>query len=223
MSREKSLIASSKLMLHHHHLNTLDQDLLERVRQGDPWAYRSWEPVQTVVVLGRGNKSAVEVYENHCQHDHVPIIRRRGGGGTVVLSPGILVVSIVKRVTHRYYFQEYFHQINTYLIEALQHLDITSLGQQGISDICLHDRKILGSSMYRSKDILFYSASLMVSNDVQLLDRYLRHPSREPDYRQGRVHLDFVTTICCEYPQFTLDDIQTTIDSVLIHRIPEIE
>ena len=77
--------------------------------------------------------------------------------------------------------------------------------------------------MYRSKDMLFYTASLMVSNDVQLLDLYLRHPSKEPDYRQGRSHHDFVTTICREYPKLTLTDIKAAIDSVLHLRIPEIE
>ncbi len=206
-----------------HQVNTLDNDLLERVRQGESWAYRSWEPAAVAVVLGRGNKATLEVYEERCQHDNVPIIRRRGGGGTVVLAPGVLVVSVVKRVKHRYRFQEYFDQINTYLIEALQRVGLDELSQRGISDICLCDRKILGSSMYRSKEILFYTASLMVSNDIQLLDRYLRHPSKEPDYRQGRPHLDFTTTICRKYPQLNVADIQAEIDRVLLHRIAAIE
>lgn len=200
-----------------------DEDLIERVRAGAAWAYRSWEPAQIVVVLGRGNQAEHEVWQERCQEDMVPIIRRRGGGGTVVLSPGTLVISLVKRVQHQYHFHEYFQQMNTYIIEALESVGISHLNQQGYSDICIRDRKILGSSMYRSRDILFYTASLMIANDLTLLDRYLKHPSKEPEYRQGRSHLEFVTTIALEYPRLAFAHIQQSIDEIVQQRIPQIE
>ena len=201
----------------------LDVDLLESVKAGKPWAYRSWEAQELAVVLGRGNKAATEVYEERCDADSVPILRRRGGGGTVVLSPGVLVLSLLTHVKQRYHFQEYFWQINEYIIEALTKAGLAELAQRGISDICLRQHKILGSSMYRSKDVLFYTASLMVSNDLQLLDRYLKHPSKEPDYRQGRTHRDFVTTIQQEYPETQFHIIQELLDEALLRRLPEIE
>ncbi|GAK57979.1 putative lipoate-protein ligase [Candidatus Vecturithrix granuli] len=200
-----------------------DEDLIKQVKEDVTWTYRSWEPEQIVVVLGRGNQAEREVCQDRCQDDHIPIIRRRGGGGTVVLSPGTLVISLVKRVQHQYHFHEYFQQINTYIIEALESLGIKNLNQQGYSDICIRDRKILGSSMYRSRDILFYTASLMIANDLTLLDRYLKHPSKEPEYRQGRSHLEFVTTLISEYPALAYAHIQQTIDDILQQRIPQIE
>lgn len=196
---------------------SLDEDLIEQVRGGAPWVYRLWEPEQVVVVLGRSNKAAVEVYEQRCQEDGIPILRRRGGGGTVVLSPGIIVISLVKQVQRQFFFQEYFWQINTLIIEALQHLEIQNLSQQGFSDICLQDRKILGSSMYGSKNLIFYTASLMVANDLALIDRYLKHPSHEPDYRRGRLHQEFLTTIHHVYPDLSIPDIKTSLDTVLAH------
>jgi lipoate---protein ligase len=201
----------------------LDADLLESVKAGEIWAYRSWEAQEVVVVLGRGNTTEKEVYEERCKADNIPIVRRRGGGGTVVLSPGVLVLSLVTHVKQRYHFQEYFWQLNEYIIEALTRAGLAELEQRGISDICLRQRKILGSSMYRSKDILFYTASLMVSNDLQLLDRYLRHPSKEPDYRQGRSHRDFVTTIRQEYPEIQLQTLKELLDETLLERSPDIE
>jgi len=33
---------------------------------------------------------------------------------------------------------------------------------------------------------------LLLDADLMLMDRYLKHPPREPAYRQGRSHLDFV-------------------------------
>lgn len=198
----------------------LDEDLIERVRGGVPWAYRLWEPEQVMVVLGRSNKAAVEVYEQACRDDGIPILRRRGGGGTVVLSPGIVVISMVKQMQRQFFPQEYFSQINTFIIEALQHLGIQDLSQQGHSDICLQDRKILGSSMYGSKNLLFYTASLMVANDLALIDRYLKHPSLEPDYRQGRSHQEFLTTISHAYPHISIQDIENNLNVFLLKQIP---
>lgn len=175
------------------------------------------------MVLGRGNHAATEVYEQLCQQENIPILRRRGGGGTVLLSPGILVISLAKQVAHQYRIKEYFQQINTYIIEALQSLGIPHLTQQGHSDICIRDRKILGSSMYRSKSLLFYTASLMVTNDLKLIDRYLKYPSKEPEYRRGRSHRDFLTTISQEYPDITMSPVKTRMDERLPKRIPEIE
>jgi lipoate-protein ligase A len=201
----------------------LDEDLVDQVRSGVLWAYRSWEPDCITVVLGRGNNAAVEIHEHRCREDQVPVLRRRGGGGTVVLCPGILVISLVKWVKHQYDFKEYFQQINEYLIESLQSLGIRDLNQQGHSDICIRDRKVLGSSMYRSKNLLFYTASLMVSNNLNIIDRYLKHPSREPEYRRGRSHQEFLTTISREYPDITVETVKSRIDGFCPKWIPEIE
>lgn len=203
--------------------NNLDDDLLDVVRAGAPHAYRSWEPDAPCVVLGRGNAVEQEVFEERCQAEHIPILRRRGGGGTVVLSSGVLVVSLVKLVKHPYHFAEYFFQINGIMIDALRGCGVEHLHQRGISDICLGDRKIAGSSMYRSKSLLFYAASLMVNNDLTLLDRYLKHPSKEPDYRQGRPHGEFVTTLAAAHPGLTVAAVQPQIDRLFLERMHEIE
>lgn len=203
--------------------NNLDDDLLDAVRAGTPHAYRSWQPQALCVVLGRSNAAASEVYEDRCQTENVPILRRRGGGGTVVLSPGILVVSLVKLVKYPYHFAEYFFQINEIMIDALRGCGVEHLHQRGISDICIGDRKIVGSSMYRSKALLFYTASLMVNNDLTLLDRYLKHPPKEPDYRQKRPHCEFVTTLAAVHPGLTVAAVQPQIDRMFMDRIHEIE
>ncbi len=205
------------------HLAHLDHDLLEDVLAGAPWAYRSWEPQMRVVVLGRGNSAATEANEQHCALDDVAIIRRRGGGGTVLLGPGILVISLVKQVRHQFRIKEYFRQINDYIIAALHTLNIHDLNQRGHSDICIGEQKILGSSMYRKKYVLFYTASLMVSNELTDIDRYLKHPSKEPDYRKGRSHSAFLTTLSREYPQLSVDCVKVAVDKVFAQRIGEIE
>lgn len=204
-------------------LEQLDHDLVENVLAGAPWAYRSWEPRMRAVVLGRGNAAASEVNEQQCALDNIAILRRRGGGGTVLLGPGILVISLVKHVRHQFRIKEYFQQINECIIAALRSLDVQNLTQQGHSDICIGDRKILGSSMYRKKYVLFYTASLMISNNTTEIDRYLQYPSKEPDYRKGRSHSAFLTTLSREYPQLTVERVKVAVDNVFTRRIEEIE
>ena len=46
-----------------------------------------------MVVLGNSNKSEKECYQESCEADGVPVLKRYGGGGTVVLHDGCLVVS----------------------------------------------------------------------------------------------------------------------------------
>lgn len=199
-----------------------DDDLIARVRLGAAWDYRHWEPERVMVVLGRSNQAAKEVEEQRCQEDAIPILRRRGGGGTVVLSPGIVVISLAKRVSHMY-FEEFFHKVNSLVIAGLQTLGIAGLSQQGHSDVCLGDRKILGSCLYGGQQALFYTASLMVDNDLALIDHYLKHPSREPDYRRGRSHREFLTTLRQAYPHLTVEEVIRALDAVLPARVQELD
>jgi lipoate-protein ligase A len=74
----------------------LDEDLLERVPGSAPFSVRTWEPDRVAVVLGRGNSLEREVRQEACGTDGVPVLRRLGGGGAVVLSPGCVVVSLAK-------------------------------------------------------------------------------------------------------------------------------
>jgi lipoate-protein ligase A len=67
-----------------------------------------------------------------------------------------------------------------------------SFDQRGYSDIVIHDKKCVGTSLFRSRNYLLYQASLLIDLDVAAIERYLAHPSAEPDYRKGRRHRDFL-------------------------------
>jgi lipoate-protein ligase A len=162
-----------------------------------PFAYL-YEQQHVEVVHGPSFVAEKEVFVDRCAVDGVPITERRGGGGTVVLSPGTLVIIAVgEQRGGRELAQSVFHRVNGAVIAALRMAGIDNAVEAGISDIAVGGRKALGSSLYMgSKPPLFYyQSSLMVSNDLMLMDRYLRHPPREPSYREGRGHGEFCTTL----------------------------
>jgi lipoate-protein ligase A len=147
------------------------------------------------VVLGRSSKEEDDVYWKNCLDDNVQILRRRGGGGSVVLTRGVVVISVCGKTEFPFMLREHMNTVNEAIMKALGSLQITGLAIRGISDIALGKQKILGSSLYRRKDIVLYQGSLLVNLDLKLIERYLRHPRKEPDYRQGRTHRRFVTTL----------------------------
>ncbi len=86
--------------------------------------------------------------------------------------------------------------INDLWISALSaHLPV-NLTQRGISDICYGEKKVAGTSIFRKKHLLVYQGSMLVDVDLSRIGSLLNHPSREPDYRHGRSHTDFLTTLC---------------------------
>src|SRR5690606_4412899 len=125
----------------------------------------------------------------------VPILRRYGGGGTVVLYHGCAVASVGMWVKRDFHNQLYFERLNEALIRTLEGMGLKAgtLAQNGISDIVAGEKKVVGTSLFRSRNYLLYQASILVSADLSLIERYLRHPSQEPEYRRGRTHASFLS------------------------------
>jgi len=165
--------------------------------QEKPFVY-IYEQQAVEIVHGPSFRADRELFIDRCKADDVTITERRGGGGTVVLSPGVLVITITGgKKSEREGALEIFGRVHDAVIAALKKIGVCGVVRAGISDLAVGGKKVLGSSLYiGSKPPLFYyQSSLMVSNDLSLLDRYLRHPPREPDYRSGRGHSDFCTTL----------------------------
>ena len=66
---------------------------------------------------------------------------------------------------------------------------------QGTSDVPVGDRKISGNAQSRRCKALLVHGTLLVDFDFDLAEKVLRHPLREPAYRRGRSHRDFLVTL----------------------------
>jgi lipoate-protein ligase A len=172
-----------------------DDDLVEAVRADGEARLRVVRPGRVRVVLGRGSRPEVELLVDRCLEDGVAVDRRRGGGCAVVLDPGNLVVSVALPAPGIAGNRRWFASLTAAVCGALADCGIDGVRGAGISDIALGERKIGGACIHRGGGVLYYSATLLVEPDVGLMTRYLRHPPKEPDYRKGRSHADFVTAI----------------------------
>jgi lipoate-protein ligase A len=180
-----------------------DQHLLDRVRHTGEPEIAVYPFAFPAVVAGRGSDLEAEIRLSRCARDHVPVFRRKGGGCSVFLDPGTLILSIILPAKGFAGIQRLFNQCNHSLIQALEVAGLSGIYQDGVSDLVLANHKVGGTSLYRSKNLAYYSASLLVSTDLDAMDRYLFHPPREPDYRKHRSHKDFVMRLDKAFPSLT--------------------
>jgi len=172
--------------------NLPDQKILESEKELD---FLVWQPDQKYLVLGRSNEAKESLIAESVDADQVQVLKRPSGGEAVLLSPKMLIIALkypLKRVAKPH---DVFTLANNIIKTSLSDLGIENITSRGISDICIGEQKILGSAIFKKPDSVFYHAVLNVSEDVNLIERYLQHPKREPDYRNGRNHLAFVSSI----------------------------
>lgn len=156
--------------------------------------FRFFESKTDVVVLSSSNKPDIEANIEECNKQNIPILRRKGGGGTVVLGEGCLILTFAFYAKDVFGNSKYFQMINQLWIDSLADAGCPKLSQNGISDISFQNKKIGGTSIFRKKHLLVYQGSILVAPKMELISKLLAHPSREPDYRNGRNHDDFLTT-----------------------------
>lgn len=149
-------------------------------------------PAETCVVLGRGSDPERELNIENCLKDKMVLRRRKGGGCAVVIDPGNVILSIALPVPGIRDSMKHFESISSMLIKAFDRIGFPNVYREDKSDLAIDDRKIAGACIYRKKGLLSYSTSILVDPDVELMERYLKHPPREPDYRRKRSHREFV-------------------------------
>jgi lipoate-protein ligase A len=160
---------------------------------------RIWEPDRYFVVLGSGSELAEEVDESSCAADRIPILRRASGGGAVLLGPGCLLYSLIvsmKRPEVRDVKRSYGYILKK-MAQALS-CPAFAVTCTGTSDLASDGRKISGNSQRRLVRFVLHHGSVLYDFDLELIGRYLRLPRRQPEYRRGRGHLEFLTN--CPLP-----------------------
>jgi lipoate-protein ligase A len=172
-----------------------DERLIARAHVSHQPQMRLYRWPEVTVVLGRGSRPEVELHVDACVADGVPVVRRRGGGCAVVLDPGNLIISVAMPLPGLTGIRPAVERISAWLIAGLAACGVAGVRREGISDLALGERKIGGSCVYRTWDMLYYSTTLVCDPNLGAIERYLRHPPREPEYRRGRAHRAFLGSL----------------------------
>ena len=154
-----------------------------------------WQPAETVIVLGQSNTPEKSLVIDNVVSDGIPVTKRPTGGEAVILTPRMAVITVAREFADMVRSKDFFMEVNRMILDMLAELGVKNYGTRGISDITIGNRKILGSSMHRRENRLVYHAVLNLAEDPSIFERYLTHPSREPDYRLSRPHGEFVTSL----------------------------
>lgn len=185
----------------------LDEALLEAAEQGElsDNVLRFWESPTYFVVLGRSSQPEVEVDMETCRRNGVEVYRRASGGGTVVSGPGCMAYAVVlgfethpqlKSISHAHEF------VLGRIAGALaQH--VPGVTQAGTSDLVIDAgagplKKFSGNALRLKRSHLLYHGTILYDFDLERAERFLATPTRTPEYRNDRSHVDFITNLPLE-------------------------
>lgn len=181
----------------------LDEALLEEAQASDTQAetLRIWRAHSPFVVLGRSSRVADEVQQARASEMSVPVFRRVSGGATIVAGPGCMFYALLLSLEQRPHLRmlDVAHQfVMSSLQSALKSL-VPPLEFDGTCDLVVSGRKVSGNSVRLVRDWMLYHGTLLLDMDLKLVDRLLKHPPREPEYRSGRIHADFLANMQIPY------------------------
>jgi lipoate-protein ligase A len=178
----------------------LDEALLDEAEQsgGIQQTLRLWESPIPIIVVGRSSKVPIEVNLSAARRTGTPILRRSSGGAAIVAAPGCLMYAVVlsyDRNPQLHMLDEAHRFVLGHLQMGLQSLGIVA-ELRGTSDLVVQGRKFSGNSLRCKRTHLLYHGTLLCREyRAGLIGELLGTPPRQPDYREGRRHSEFVTVL----------------------------
>lgn len=181
-------------------LKTADEMALEQRTASE--LLRVWQTNELGVVVGRSSRTADEVFLDRARKLNIPVMRRCSGGATVVIGPGCLMYTLLIDLRARpalRMLDEVHHYVMDRMLQAIQPI-LPSVSSSGTCDLVFNNRKFSGNSLKVGRNWTLYHGTVLFDMQLSWLDQLLRHPPREPAYRQGRRHSEFVTNIQVDGP-----------------------
>jgi len=176
----------------------LDEALLIEADEGrSAPVLRFWESSRFAVVLGASRRILEDVRAEACRADQVPIVRRSSGGGSVVIGPGALNVTLVLPDSAAPGLTA-VDVAQRFVLDRIAGALSTPEGPiilQGSGDLTIDGRKFGGSAQRRLRHWFLVHCSILYDFSLDRISRYLTLPSRQPAYRGGRSHDDFLRNL----------------------------
>lgn len=168
---------------------------------------RIWEFSQPTAVVGRSTRVEDELDIDYCNAHSIPIFRRCSGGASVIGGPGCLMYSLVLSLDQtpelRKIDAAHEYVMSRVLTACQQQLPEVQL--QGICDLTWKNRKFSGNSLRIARQHLLYHGTILYDFDLDMIARCLKTAPRQPEYRGGRDHAEFVTNAPIAAQRFAHD------------------
>ncbi len=197
-----------------------DEALLDLCEEGlEDEILRFWEPKETFVVVGYANQAALEANLEACRAEEVGVYRRCSGGGTVLQGLGCLNYSLILQIDGSQSVAAQskateskenadsgsvrplstITSTNTFILRrnqvALERLLKTAVTVQGHTDLATGSLKFSGNAQRRKRKSLIFHGTFLLDFDIAQIGKFLRMPSKQPEYRQNRGHDEFLTNL----------------------------
>ncbi len=200
----------------------LDEALLDQAEAGDMReTLRLWESNAPLVVVGRSSKPEAEVRLDFCHERNIPVLRRSSGGAAIVTGPGCLMYALVLSLelrpklrsldeTHRFVLETMAASLNQLtpgihrqgtsdLAFSTNNLPPPLMGEgPGVRDWPLAHappKKFSGNSLRVRRRYILYHGTLLYDFSLDLAGHCLAIAPRQPAYRAGRDHNDFIANL----------------------------
>lgn len=158
------------------------------------WCILSRGNAESAIVLGVGGKPEVLVHEEAARMDKVMLIKRFTGGGTVFIDENTLFVSFIMNKTTFPLVEGFPRPIMKWSGQFYQ----TVLGDQfelRENDYCIGEKKLGGNAQSVTKDRWIHHTSFLWDFDEKKMLKYLKMPTKQPEYRNERSHESFLTRL----------------------------
>ena len=129
-----------------------------------------------------------------CRAAGIPVLQRSSGGGTVLQGPGCLNYALVLPLAGCPGLANVGASYQILLRQIAGALRLPGLEVCG-TDILLDGRKVSGNAQRRTKGWLLHHGTILHGLDLQLMERLLLEPARQPAHRRGRPHREFVAPL----------------------------
>ncbi len=165
-----------------------------QIRREQEWLERAeptaavWESDRECVVLGVSGREERDVRREASPQ----VFRRTSGGGAVVLGPGCLAYCVIVPFEYEPECRDVRHGFTWILERMLQALRVSDLRREGAADLSIGTRKVSGNAQRRGRRGLLHHGTLLYRFDAERAEALLAAPHREPAYRAGRSHREFL-------------------------------
>ena len=118
--------------------------------------------------------------------------------GTVLQGPGCLNYALILKICESGPLRA-ISGTNTFILQRHQTAFATLLEKEvnikGCTDLAVGHLKFSGNSQRRKRKFLIFHGTFLLQFDIARVEKFLRMPSKQPEYRCDRPHGEFLTNL----------------------------